>query len=355
MLSAVLLGATGTVCAQDADKNNLTIGGYVEVYYQQDFNNPKSNARPAFAYSHNRNNEVSLNLGLIKVAYETGMLRANLGIGVGSYMNANYAVEQGGLKNIYEANVGLKLSKTKNIWLDAGILPSHIGFESAVGADCITVTRSIMVDNSPYFETGARLAYSPDNGKWNMAVLLLNGWQRIQRVDGNSTPAFGHQVTFRPSSKVSINSSSFIGNDFPDEKRSMRYFHNLYGQFEISSHFAIVAGFDIGAQQKEKGSDDYNTWYAPVLIVKYTPVEKVSVGARGEYYHDKYGVIIASGTENGFQTFGASLNVDYKILSNFVWRTEVKRLNSKDAVFLDRNAKMKKDDVVAMTSLAIRF
>lgn len=118
---------------------------------------------------------------------------------VGSYMNANYAAEEGVLKNIYEANVGVKLSKTKNLWIDAGILPLHIGFESAIGADCFTLTRSMMAENSPYFETGAKLSYSADNGKWDMAILVLNGWQRMQRVEGNTTPAFGHQLTFRPS------------------------------------------------------------------------------------------------------------------------------------------------------------
>ena len=355
MFSAILLGTGGSVYAQVEEKKPLTISGYAEVYYQQDFNNPKSNTRPGFVYSHNRNNEVSLNLGLIKAAYETEKVRANIGLGVGSYMNANYAAEEGVLKNIYEANIGLKLSKDHSLWLDAGILPSHIGFESAIGADCFTLTRSMMADNSPYFETGAKLSYSTDNGKWNLAVLVLNSWQRIERVEGNTTPAFGHQLTFRPSDRITLNSSSFIGNDFPDDERRMRYFHNLYGQFEISNQFALIAGFDIGAQQKEKSSSNYDTWYTPTLIVKYSPTEKVSIAARGEYYNDKNGVIIASESKNGFRTFGSSLNVDYRIISNLVWRTEVKSLNSKDAIFPNRDDIMKKGNVTAVTSLAISF
>ncbi|TJZ61107.1 porin [Sphingobacterium olei] len=352
--STIMLGA-GSILAQETEKKPLTISGYAEVYYQQDFNNPKSNTRPGFVYSHNRNNEVSLNVGLIKASYENEKVRANLGLGVGSYMNANYAAEEGVLKNVFEANVGVKLSKEHNLWLDAGIMPSHIGFESAIGADCYTLTRSMLADNSPYFETGAKLSYSTLNGKWDMAVLVLNGWQRIQRVEGNSTPAFGHQLTYRPTEKITLNSSSFIGNDKPDDTKQMRYFHNLYGQFQINEKFAMIAGFDIGAEQKSKGSSDYSIWYSPVLIAKYSPTDKISLAARGEYYQDKNGVIIASGTENGFQTFGASFNVDYQILSNFVWRTEVKSLNSKDAVFLDRDDRMKKGNVMAVTSLAIQF
>ncbi len=351
----MMLGVTGSLFAQETENKALTISGYAEVYYQQDFSNPKSNKRPAFVYSHNRNNEVSLNLGLIKAAYETQKVRANLGIGVGSYMNANYAAEEGVLKNIYEANVGVKLSKTNDLWLDAGILPSHIGFESAIGADCFTLTRSIMAENSPYFETGAKLSYGSPNRKWVMAILFMNGWQRIQRVEGNSTPAFGHQLTYRPSEKVTLNSSSFIGNDMPDDQKKMRYFHNLFGQFQLSNKFTLLAGFDFGAQQKEKGSSEYNTWYTPVIIAKYSLSEKVNIAARGEYYSDKNEVLIGSGTENGFQTFGASVNVDYQILPNLVWRTEIKSLNSKDAVFLNREEKMKNENAIAITSLALRF
>lgn len=355
LISTLMLGMTGSLLAQETEKKPLTISGYAEVYYQQDFNNPKSNTRPGFVYSHNRNNEVNLNLGFIKANYQTEKLRSNLALGVGTYMNANYAAEQGVMKNIYEANVGFKLSEKHDLWLDAGILPSHIGFESAVGADCFTLTRSMLADNSPYFEAGAKLSYNTNNGKWSMAALVLNGWQRIQRVDGNTTPAFGHQLTYRPNEKVTLNSSSFIGNDFPDEERKMRYFHNLYGQFQVSDKFALIAGLDVGAQQKEKGSDAFNMWYSPVFIAKFSPTEKVSIAARGEYYNDEKGVIIATETENGFKTFGASINVDYNILPNLVWRTEVKTLNSKDEIFVNRDAISKKNNVMAVTSLAIRF
>lgn len=353
LLAALLLGYTITF-GQEDDKP-LKINGYAEVYYQHDFNNPENNSRPGFVYSHNRNNEFNVNLAFVKANYETERLRANLALGVGTYMNANYAAEPDVLKNIYEANVGFKISKSKNLWIDAGILPSHIGFESAVGADCFTLTRSMPADNSPYFETGAKISYTTDNGKWLISGLVLNGWQRIQRPEGNSTPAFGHQLTFKPNGKLTLNSSSFIGNDKADSIRQMRYFHNLYVIYQVNEKFGIIAGFDIGAEQKEKGSDAYNSWYAPVLIAKYAPSEKFSITARGEYYHDEKGVITATGTENGFKTFGYSLNADYYILPSLVWRTEVKNLSSQDEIFLNRDNELNENSFTAIMSIAVKF
>jgi len=360
MLSALTLAVSGTVCAQEnenkEEKNPLTISGYAEVYYQRDFNNPLNNTRPSFLYSHNRNNEFNINLAFIKAAYNTDKLRANIALATGTYMNANYAAEPGVLKNIYEANVGFKISKKHNLWVDAGILPSHIGFESAVGKDNWTLSRGLYAENSPYFETGAKISYTNASGNWFVSALLLNGWQRIQRIEGNTTPTLGYQVTYKPTEKWTINSSGFAGNDKADSTKQMRYFNNVYAIFQASSKIGVTAGFDIGAEQQEKGSSKYNTWYTPVLMARYTASPKFAMTARAEYYQDKKGVIISSGTANGFQTLGFSLNADYYILPNLVWRTEVRNLNSKkDAIFVKHDKDLTKNSFSAITSLAVSF
>ncbi|MFD2557132.1 porin [Sphingobacterium tabacisoli] len=329
---------------QAQDNKGVHISGYAEVYYQHDFGAAKSNQRPNFIYSHNRNNEVSLNLGMIKASYVTERMRTNLGIGVGSYMNASYGGEPDVLKNIYEANIGVRLSPSRDLWLDVGVLPSHIGFESALGMDCPTLTRSIMAENSPYFETGAKLSYQTENKKWQLALLVLNGWQRIQRVEGNTTPAFGHQLTFRPSERWTLNSSSFVGSDKPDSTRQMRYFHNLYAQYQWSEKINFTAGFDIGAEQQEKGADKYRHWYTAVWIMQYRLNTKLALAGRMEYFKDRNGVIIAVEDERGMRALGASANVDYHILPNLVWRTELKNLALRD-----------RSHWSATTALAVKF
>ena len=340
--------------AQDSTGGALTISGYAEVYYQYDFNKPADNNRPGFIYSHNRHNEFNLNLGFVKANYSAERIHANVALAAGTYMNANYAAEPGVLKNIYEANAGFKLSKSKNFWLDGGIFASHIGFESAVSKDCWGLTRSILADNSPYYESGVKLTYVTDNSKWLFSGLVLNGWQHIQRPDGNNTPAFGTQITYTPNDKVVLNYSTFIGNDKPDDARQMRYFHNLYGMVHFSDHFHVTAGFDFGMEQTAKGSSDYNQWYSPVLIIKWIFDDKWSITGRGEYYVDEQGVIIPTGTENGFNTTGYSLNLDYRIRDNAVWRLEGRSLSSKDEIFNDEGVASKTNTFVT-TSLAISF
>lgn len=352
---ALSLILSSAALAQEEKKNPLTFSGYAETYFQYDTNNPDNNTRPGFIYSHNRNNEVNLNLGLLKATYDTGIVRANLALAAGSYMNANYSAEPGVLKNIYEANVGFKVLKSQNLWITAGILPSHIGFESAVGADCITLTRSIIAENSPYFEAGAKITYVSPSGQWELSGLYLNGWQRIQRVDGNTTPAFGHQLIYKPTNKITLNSSSFIGNDKPDDVRQRRYFHDFYGQFELTSKVKLMAGFDLGWEENSSQGDQYNKWYGASAMTQIIVTDKLNLAVRAEYYQDKKGVIIVAGNSNGFETYGASVNSDYKISSNLVWRMEVKNYSSRDAIYIKRGGGTTNESLVLSTSLAVKF
>ncbi|MCE7067041.1 porin [Dyadobacter sp. CY326] len=362
-MKSLLFSALGLVILQPAlaqdsteTKNPLTISGYAEAYYNYDFNRPLNNTTPGFLYNFNRAGEVNLNLGFIKANYATDRVRGNLALATGTYMNANYAAEPGVLKNIYEANVGLKIAKNANLWVDAGIMPSHIGFESAIGKDNWALTRSLVAENTPYFESGVKLGFTTKDEKLYLSGMYLNGWQRIQRVDGNTTPAFGTQITYKPAANVTLNYSTFIGNDKPDSLRLMRYYHNFYGIFQLTEKFGLTTGFDYGTEQKAKRSSDYNNWFVPVVIARFSPSSRVNIAARGEYFQDKNGVIIATGTAHGFKTFGVSANIDYAIFPGVLCRVEARNLSSKDAIFLERtDVATKKDNFFLTSSISVAF
>lgn len=346
--------AQDTVTTKPGAPSQLTFSGYAEAYYVYDFNKPEDNNRPGFVYSHNRHNEFNVNMAFIKGSYNAERIRANVALAMGTYMNANYAAEPGVLKNVFEANVGFKIGRKRNFWLDAGIFASHIGFESAISKDCWTLTRSILADNTPYYEAGAKLTYTTDNGKWLFSGLALNGWQRITRVSDNSLLSWGTQVQFKPSDNILLNYSTFIGTDKPDSARLMRFFHNIYGIFTLNDKLGLTLGFDIGTEEKTPSGIGTNTWYSPVGILKYIISDNWSIAGRVEYYNDKNGVIINTGTSNGFQTAGYSLNIDHSPAKNVLIRIEGRMFNSKDNVFTKAKA-MVNSNIFTTSSLAVSF
>jgi len=151
------MGLCLSASAQQLD-SAITLSAYAEAYYSFDMAQPDDHLRPGFFYSFNRHNEVNLNLGMIKLAYAKKNVRGNFALMAGTYAQYNLAAEPELLRSVFEANAGVKLSRTKNLWFDAGIMPSHIGFESAIGKDCWNLTRSILADNTPYYEAGARVS-----------------------------------------------------------------------------------------------------------------------------------------------------------------------------------------------------
>ncbi len=328
--------------------------GFADIFYAYDFNKPTAGYRQPFLYNHNRHNEFNLNLGLLRASVEHDRYRGALALQAGTYASDNYAAEEEVMRHVFEANAGIALDRQSKVWLDAGIMGSHIGFESAISADNLTLTRSLLAENSPYFLSGAKLTYAP-TPDWTLAALVVNGWQRIRRVPGNSLPSFGTQVNYAPHDNLTLNWSTFIGTDDPDALRRMRYFNNVYGQFGIGERTTLIAGFDIGIQQQSKGSSSYHTWYSPVVIAQYKLSEAWAMAFRAEHYSDRNEVIITApvGT-NGFRATGLSANADYSPHSNVVCRIEARWLKGQENIF-EKDAGSTSNNFALLSSIAFRF
>jgi hypothetical protein len=297
----------------------LTTYGFVDAYYGFDFNHGNTNVRPGFLYSHNRQNEFTVNNAVLGMRYDDGKVRGALGIHAGTYVSANYVAEDQVLKHIYEAYAGFR--PFEKAWLDVGIFGSHIGFESAISKDNWTLTRSLMAENSPYYESGARFTYEVDP-KLTLTALVLNGWQNIRET--NQGKALGTQIQWKPSAKLLINSSTFYGNEQPqDSLKRRRYFHDFYVTYAATEL-----------------SDQFSTTL------------------RGEYYNADRGVIISSImptlADARFKAGGTSLNIDYLPTANVAFRVEGRYLRAQDAIFQHDNGASRNYGNLT-TSVALSF
>ncbi|HEX8657804.1 MAG TPA: porin [Hymenobacter sp.] len=310
----------------------LTVYGYLDAYYGYDIKHLDTNRRPEFLYSHNRQNEFSVNQGLVGLRYDNGQVRGALALQAGSYVEANYAKEDPTFRHLYEAYAGFR--PFDKAWLDVGIFTSHIGFESAVSKDNWTLTRSIMAENSPYYETGVRFTYEVDP-KLTLTALGLNGWQNIRET--NQKKAVGTQIQWKPSTKLLINSSTFFGDEQPTGSATRRrYFHNFYLTYAFTERLSTAAVFDVGKQETfEYGRHD--TWHTAAAFVRYRLAEKWYATGRAEYYYANHGVIIntisPSLYDADFKVGGGSLNLDYAPATNVLLRLEGRYLRGQAPVF----------------------
>lgn len=335
--------------SQEKSELKTTFSGFVETYYSYDFNQPLTDAKLPFLYNYNRHNEFNINIGLLRAKVEYENAYAVLSLQSGTYVDDNYANEK--IKYLNEAYVGLYLDQSKKHAIEVGILPSYIGFESATTSSNLTLTRSILADNSPYFMTGVKYNYKPSD-KWNFAALLTNGWQRINKPQKDVAPSLGTQIVYKSSANSTLNWSTFVGKEFNGIDYTMRYFSNLYFDKKWNDKWRTIAGFDYGLQDLSSKNNSSASWLSPVFIAQYSINSKWQTAFRTEYYQDEKNVIIAANDE--FKTLGFSLNFDYLHNSKVKLRTEARYFDSKKEVFA-KGSDLVNSNFFLTTSLSFEF
>lgn len=308
----------------------VSIGGYIDTYFSYDFNRPKDGNRPYFVSMH-RHNEVNINLAYVDVKYSSSRLRSRFVPGFGTYMNANYAAEQGTLKNIVEASAGLKIFAKKNIWLDFGVFGSPFTNESAISKDQLTYTRSFASDYVPYYLAGAKITL-PASSKVNLSLYLLNGWQQIK--DQNSNKAIATQVEFRPNNHWLINWNTYSGKENSASEPGFvgwRFFTDAYFIYS-KNRWAMTGCYYIGIQEQ---SSSNATWWNANLIAQYSLTERLSLVSRIEYFEDERSVqIVPITSAEDFSSYSSSLGINYRVADNFMFRTEGRVFFSEQEVYL---------------------
>jgi len=335
--------------SQEKSEFKTTFSGFVETYYSFDFNENTADTKLPFMYNYNRHNEFNINIGLLRAKVEYENAYAVLSLQSGTYVDDNYANEK--VKYLNEAYVGLYLDKSKKHSIEVGILPSYIGFESATTASNLTLTRSFLAENSPYFMTGVKYNYKPSD-KWNFAALLTNGWQRINKPQKDVAPSLGTQIVYKSSANSTLNWSTFVGKEFNGIDYTMRYFSNLYFDKKWNDKWRTIAGFDYGLQDLSSKNNSSASWLSPVFITQYSINPKWQTAFRTEYYQDEKNVIIATNDE--FKTLGFSLNFDYLPNSKVKFRTEARYFDSKKEVF-PKGYDLVNSNFFLTTSLSFEF
>jgi len=353
-LFASKIGVAQTTVDSSKTSTKINTSVYAEAYYAVDARENKIYNRSNFLYNHTSTKTFSTNIFFVKLNLEKNYWRFSFSPMFGTYANANLSNERGFVKNIFEANAGLKISKKKNIWLDAGVLPSHIGFESAIGADNLTLTRSIAAENSPYFETGIRASYTSTNQKLYFAFLLLNGWQKIYPINFEFEPAAGIQLSYSFSNTSLVNLSNILVQGKNAGFLYYRFFNNLYFKKQLFNKIEFVAGLDFGIQENGY-TKTINHWISPQIVVAFKPRSNLNFALRFENYTDKNNVVIFPllPSQTQVNLNGVSVNADYKIKGNFFFRLEAKKLYNSQDIFGELNA-LKKDNLMFTFSVCYK-
>lgn len=331
-----------TTLAQDG---KFSVKGYLDFYYRTDFTQSKSRVNPYFVSS-NRLDAFQVNLAYLHFEYETERYKFVFKPAYGTYMAANYAAEPPIFRNILEGYGSIKLSATKDIWLDAGIFGSPYTNESCINKLHLTYTRSFAPEYVPYYLSGLRLKL-PFSPKVNLYVMALNGYQIIQ--NDMAKLSLGTHLEINPNDKLNINWTTFTGNTettFSPLNRG-RYFTDLNLNYNFEGNTSIGFCVYYGVQNRliSATSDEEESvnWGQANIQLRQRFMQKHSISTRLEYFYDPKSVQITpvNGT-NGFQAGSFTLGYNYEIGKNALFRIESRQYFSADEIFNAKDEKFSK-------------
>ena len=352
-----LLGAQRAPTARDTTPK-IAFGGFVDGYYAFDFNRPSSFDR-AFTTQPARHNEFNINLAFVEAVLTAPRVRGRLALQTGTSVQSNYAGEprNGSVSGpdlsrlIQEAFAGVKIAD--NVWVDGGIFLSHIGMESFISRDNPMYTRSLVADYSPYYESGARLAWQA-TPKLAAIFHVVNGWQNISET--NSAKSGGVRIDYAASAATTFSYFNYLGDEGVDSAThsQIRFYNGIGVKSSVTTQFLLYAEADYGTQQRASGSGIAN-WYGGMLTGRYQATPTAAIVGRVERYADKGQVILVTGVADGFRANGASIGVDVVPQSRVLWRTELRGFQGEKAVFPKRTGGPSKSDAFVVTSLGLTF
>lgn len=341
--------------APDPGKLKVELGGFIDTYYGYDFNAPPQIDRSLttgqpFGTSFIRNNEFNVNLAYADARISSDRVRGRFALQAGTSVQAQYAGESLGLgvikgpvpaELIQEASAGYQFAD--GWWIDAGIYPSYIGFESFISRDDPNYTRSMVADFSPYFEAGVKVTYQK-SPYWSAQFHVFNGWGNI--YDIGQDKAVGLQLSYFPGSRITVTDNVFY---LPGP--ASRFFNDFYIKLTPNDAWEVVPILDYGLQQ---AGGQALPWYGGALLAYWHLSSTLALGGRIERYSDPHQVIVTTDTPGGFVTSGASLNLDDQLSKALLWRTEVRGLLADNSVFTSRSGALPSDKFV-VTSLDLSF
>jgi len=284
----------------------VKVGGMVDVYGAYNWNRPDDGVLeesfiPGTGSTGKRANAFDLNLAALDLSMAPEPVGFNLSLVYGTGTQVVHVAEPRGDGDldevsaydlVYRASVAANVPIGTGLLVEAGIMPSHIGFEGFYSKDNWNYTRAWLGEMSPYYQCGISVGYKV-NDNVSVKALVLNGWQNVS--ENNRAKALGTQVAFTAGA-LSLSVNTFFGPEQTDNTRDWRSFGDLVVSFAATDWLSLAAQADVGYEERA-GADD-PIWHGYAGFVRVSPTDWLNVALRGEIFRDP---------ENGISGFRQTL------------------------------------------------
>jgi hypothetical protein len=289
----LVVAAVALVCAPAAaDPPSIVVGGYVEAFYQYNFNRP-SNLVTAYRAFDDRSNSFTIDNAVLDVVGTLGEVSTHVALQIGNTPATYYSDEP-----TYASVAGTGTSDA-NLWrivqqatvaykpgdllLEGGIFLSPIGFENLPIKDQWNWSRSNLFDALPFYHAGVRATY-PLSSTVTAAMMVTNGWNDI--VNRNPYPCVAGVATWAPTKDLSTQFIYFGGVEPPPGTPVGQPWRNLFdavASWQATTELQLAAHADAGFEPNDLGT---TSWYGGAAYARVHILPKLFAAARADYLHE---------------------------------------------------------------------
>lgn len=272
---------------------HVTVGAYVEAYYQLHFQNPSNDLTNLRGFD-NRSRTFTLSNVALDVTGARGPVTARVVLQIGHTPSTYYLAEpvspgtgsvdpsDGALwKYLQAATVAARLP---GAWVvEAGLAPSPIGIEVIPVKDNLNWSRSNLFFGLPAYHTGITVA-RPLGGGWTGKLHVYNGWNSV--VDSNRYPSVALSAAFA-GTRTTVQVLYFGGIERPTgaaEGQPWRSLFDALVQHAVTDELTLAAQADAGFEPNDLGT---SAWAAGAAYATYAVHAKLYVAARGDYFRER--------------------------------------------------------------------
>ncbi len=287
-------GSAGAGSAAAPAGPSYTLAGYVEAYYQHNFNTP-SNLTTAYRGFDDRTDSLTVENAVLDVTGTLGAVSVRIALQVGATAASAYTSEpsyaaQAGTGDsdpelwrlIQQALVAYKVPEAHGLVVDGGIFLSPIGIENLPIKDQWNWSRSDLFLALPYYHAGVRATY-PISDQLTAVAMVTNGWNDI--VNRNPYPCVAGSLAYT-NQALSVTGLYFGGIEPPTGSPEGQPWRNLFdatATWTPSARLAFAAQADTGFEDNHFGTA---WWLAGAGYARAQVLPRLFAVARFDHFHE---------------------------------------------------------------------
>lgn len=290
-------GSSPARATVDDAKAPVAFGGYVEAFYQWNFDDP-SNGISNFRGFDNRHNTFTLSNVALDAAWDHEGLVGRLTLQIGHTPSTYYLSEPGSpganganasdaelWKYVQQAYAGYRFGLGGGLTVTAGLFLSPIGPESMAVRDNWNWSNSNLFFGLPFYHTGVRASYALTD-EWAVTVAGYNGWNSV--VDNNDEKSVSVQLNLeRPDVSASLLYFGVVERlRGATEGRAWRHLLDSHVTWHATERLSLRAHSNGGIEPNAFGA---SAWAAGALYARYRIFAPLFCAVRGDVFLEHLG------------------------------------------------------------------